>query len=319
MIPAYNTDRYIRKCLDSIITGQESPHNIEIIVVNDGSTDSTAEVLSKYDNSSNNCTVKIINQENVGTSTARNVGTAAASGKYILYLDSDDFIIKNTLESFLDYISRSDAEISVYGLCFFDKDGHPIDKSPVPLCKQGRGDVIFDLWLKSDFYSALRNKAVLRNFIEENNLYFPPGQVYQDVPWTAKLFAYSPKVEYADIYLYGAVARQDSVTRVKKTAHNLKSLIATYTDLSSFIRNNDNFSDLYKDSVRSVMSGTYFQILSLAKELKSEMPGAEFEEYVEYLGTERGIMKYSNKANRKYLYRAAAELFGIKFLMMLKR
>ena len=82
IIPAYNAENYIEKCLNSI----EDKDSIEIIVINDGSTDKTMEILNKYKN------IKIINNTNHGVSYSRNSGLKVASGKYIMFVDSDDYL-----------------------------------------------------------------------------------------------------------------------------------------------------------------------------------------------------------------------------------
>ena len=93
IIPAYNVEKYIKKCLDSVLN--QTYNNYEIIIINDGSTDNTSKILESY---KSNKKIKIINQENKGLSNARNTGVSNAKGDYILFIDSDDFIEKELLE-----------------------------------------------------------------------------------------------------------------------------------------------------------------------------------------------------------------------------
>ena len=91
IVPAYNASNYIEKCIDSLLN--QTLKDIEIIIVNDGSTDDTAEKLSKYEDE-----IKVITQKNVGVASARNKGLSVANGEYIAYVDSDDWIDSNMFE-----------------------------------------------------------------------------------------------------------------------------------------------------------------------------------------------------------------------------
>lgn len=108
IVPCYNVGKYIEDCLKSLI-GQ-TYNNIEIICVNDGSTDNTPEILDKY--SKKDSRIKIINQENSGLSSARNTGIKAAQGEYIGFVDSDDWVDLNFFEKLYDAAKRNDADIS---------------------------------------------------------------------------------------------------------------------------------------------------------------------------------------------------------------
>ena len=110
IVPAYNAEKTLNKCLDSIL-GQTLV-DIEIIVVNDGSTDSTQTIVEGYMSSDNR--IKLINQENKGLGAARNVGLDNATGKYISFIDSDDWISKNFLYSLYTYaITNTNAKYSI--------------------------------------------------------------------------------------------------------------------------------------------------------------------------------------------------------------
>lgn len=114
VIPAYNCENTIEKCVDSVIN-QETNYKIETIIINDGSTDKTGEILEKYKNISN---IKIITQKNQGLSGARNTALKNITGKYIFFLDSDDYLPSNTaVKDLLDIGMKNDADI-VEGAAF---------------------------------------------------------------------------------------------------------------------------------------------------------------------------------------------------------
>ncbi|MDR3088523.1 MAG: glycosyltransferase [Desulfobulbaceae bacterium] len=108
IIPAYNVEQYLARCLDSAIEQRALASFYEIIVVNDGSTDGTAEILAKY---AGLAPIKVIHQENRGASVARNTGLDVAVGKYIFFLDADDFLAPDSLAALLDKALQADADI----------------------------------------------------------------------------------------------------------------------------------------------------------------------------------------------------------------
>lgn len=116
IIPAYNCEKYIDKCLESVFS--QSYQNIEVIVVNDGSTDSTAEHLEKYRDR-----IRLITTDNGGSSRARNIGLDNATGDFILFLDSDDYYENNTICSLMEFQHETDADIIHFGYKLINSDG----------------------------------------------------------------------------------------------------------------------------------------------------------------------------------------------------
>lgn len=112
VIPVYNTQSYIDQCLSSVVNQTFS--NIKIIIVNDGSTDNSLKICQKYADNDNRIT--LVNKPNEGVSIARNVGISLAEGEWIYFLDSDDYLDKNTVENLLDEAELFDADIIQFGV-----------------------------------------------------------------------------------------------------------------------------------------------------------------------------------------------------------
>ena len=102
IVPVYNVEKYLKQCLDSLIN--QTLEDIEIICVNDGSTDSSLNILEEYQNKDNR--IKIISQENKGVSAARNLGLKNAKGEYLLFIYADDWVELNALEELFNNIGR---------------------------------------------------------------------------------------------------------------------------------------------------------------------------------------------------------------------
>ena len=111
IIPAYNAEKYLTEALDSVVSQTMSDSDYEIIIVNDGSSDHTADILEKYKNLYSNITV--INKENGGPSSARNAGLDIASGEYIYFFDADDLLINNSLEALYQCAEEKNADLVI--------------------------------------------------------------------------------------------------------------------------------------------------------------------------------------------------------------
>ena len=116
IIPVYNVEKYLEECLDSVCN--QTLANIEIICVNDGSTDGSVDILNAYAEKDDR--IKIISQSNQGLGASRNNGLKASSGKYILFLDSDDYIDLTSLEKLVDNIVSNDSDMVLFKFQNFD-------------------------------------------------------------------------------------------------------------------------------------------------------------------------------------------------------
>ena len=119
IIPVYNVEKYLEECLDSIL--KQTYKNIEVICVNDGSTDNSLNILEKYAVKDNRFIV--LNQSNHGLSYSRNKGLKQARGKYIYYLDSDDYILPNTIKTLAENIEERDLEVLLFNANVFGDIG----------------------------------------------------------------------------------------------------------------------------------------------------------------------------------------------------
>lgn len=169
-----------------------------------------------------------------------------------------------------------------------------IGNSIAPECKYGKNDFVLHSWLKSGAYRALRNKIVSKEYLLKHNLLFIPGIIYEDVPWTAKLFAYDSLVlvAYSDICVYGNVLRPGSITNRKLEKLDLTSLMIGYDNLCNFLEKENSLSNLYVDDIKSILSGTFFQMVSYYTKIKSELTPTERDKYLTYLEERKSIIKY---------------------------
>ena len=180
VIPVYNASKYIQKCVDSILV--QSLHDIEIICIDDGSTDGTSEILEKI--AKKDSRIKIIKQKNSGASSARNNGIRQAKGEYILFVDSDDFIIGNyAFERMYKKIEKEKPDL----LFFSYINNFEIEKKAVPVDMLDKFDGIesvvniFDLGIYAfSFFAMPWFKLHKRDFILRNNIKFNTNIVFYE-------------------------------------------------------------------------------------------------------------------------------------------
>ena len=130
IVPIYNVEKYLRKCIDSILN--QSYDNLQIILVDDGSPDNCPKICDEYLNKDNR--IQVIHKSNGGLSSARNAGIKVANGKYIAFIDSDDYIELNMIEKLVNAIEKSNADLCICGIRWVNKDGTlftKVAKSPI--------------------------------------------------------------------------------------------------------------------------------------------------------------------------------------------
>ena len=181
IIPVYNTEEYLKKCIDSLI--YQSLEDIEIICVNDGSTDNSQEILENY--SKKDARIKVLSQENKKQGAARNKGMEIATGEYIGYVDSDDWVDFDYFEELYNAAKKQDLDIA---LATNVRIGNGKTKKRLKIEKE---QVAFSLQEKLDLCNQFKNecptnKIYRREFLLKNNIIWPEGVYCEDKIYTLK-------------------------------------------------------------------------------------------------------------------------------------
>ncbi len=212
IVPVYNVEKYLEQCIESIIN--QTYQDIEIICVNDGSIDSSGEILKKYQRKDKR--IVIINKNNGGLSSARNEGIKVASGEYLIFVDSDDWIETDSCEKLMNYIrSNKDVQVIFYNFRFCT---NKITKDfSYPLNKELRNKVKFEKVINSVLllnYNAW-NKIFKTEFIKDNNIFFNTEyNLSEDLLFSIELFAKNPNIMFTDDIIYNYRIRKDSLSRI---------------------------------------------------------------------------------------------------------
>ena len=166
IIPVYNVEKYISRCLDSILAN--TYQNTEIILVNDGSKDDSQKIIEEYKKKYTDKII-LIEQENKGPAEARNVGIVKASGEYIMFIDSDDFIEKDYIENYANQIKEDDYDLVMGGLYRSNDEKN-----------------LYEVALKDDMWSLYRimgpyTRLYKLKFLKENNIEFKKVNIGEDI------------------------------------------------------------------------------------------------------------------------------------------
>lgn len=169
IVPVYNAEKFLDRCLESIIN--QTYHNLEIIVINDGSSDNSLNICQKYEKNDNR--ILIIDSVNEGVSAARNKGIKKATGKYLAFVDSDDYIEKNMIESLVKRQRETNADLVVCDFCFEDINGNYDTRNNKTIISMNKDQTIYNvLHPNKIYYGFLWNKLFLNQIFIENNLLF---------------------------------------------------------------------------------------------------------------------------------------------------
>lgn len=209
IIPIYQVEKYLERCIKSVIN--QSYKNIEIILIDDGSTDHCPTICDEY--AQKDSRIIVIHKQNGGLSSARNSGLLACNGDYVSFIDSDDYIDEHMIEIMVKKIEITNSDIVCCGF-YFEMDNGYISKSFMPSLILNKSDAIDALientYLNHYSWNKLYKKKVFKN------VYFPEGKLFEDIRTTYKLFLNADKVCLIDEYLYHYQIRKNSIISSSK-------------------------------------------------------------------------------------------------------
>ncbi|WP_455664384.1 glycosyltransferase [Phocaeicola sp.] len=211
IVPIYNVDKYLSRCLDSILN--QTYQDLEIILINDGSTDNSLAIMDNY--SKKDKRIILISQKNGGLSLARNIGLSKATGDYIAFVDGDDWIEPYMFQELALHIIQEQSDFVCFRLQF---DNHLLGKQSVyghrfGLQQLSGKDIIKDTLLVRNITTSAWSKIYKRIFLKENNLLFEPGIVNEDTLFSIQVACCAQKVTFVNRVFYHAVEREGSISR----------------------------------------------------------------------------------------------------------
>lgn len=255
IVPIYNVEKYLEKCVDSLL---DQDIFLEVILINDGSTDSSGDIVDSYQKIDKR--VKIIHQKNQGLSAARNIGLKYAKGEYVIFVDSDDWIERNSLKTMYNLIKETGSDMIIGGIRFCYPNGNNTEPFKQILEEYKNKSVIGKIWFSilfshGTYYLMACNYMYKREWLIEEDLMFE-NVIHEDELWTPVALSKAKKIVIVNNTFYNYRQRSGSIMHSLVGTDRLKSLLyigyslAIYSQNYTFEKNNEFKSWLWLDIYR---------------------------------------------------------------------
>lgn len=280
VVPCYNVENFIEKCIESLIN-QKYIENIEILLINDGSTDNTEKKIKKYLKNKHN--LIYFYKKNEGLSKTRNFGIENSKGKYIMFLDGDDYLEKEFSEIVIPTIDKEFDLINIsHRQVLLNKENNKAKTlKSFSLKKQtlNLNDFIFN-----SFLTSACTKIIKKEIIQSNKIYFSDAKWYEDVNFVLKIAVKSNRIINISENLYNYVQRNNSITKT----YNEKILDIFYIidDVLDFFEKNEI---VLREKMKSYLifeyclNHHYSRLIRTEKNLKNKI----LEQTIEYLNNKK--------------------------------
>lgn len=268
VIPVYNTEKYLKKCINSVL--KQSNKKIEVIAVNDGSTDNSLEILKLFDKKYDN--VKIIDKKNEGVSVARNEGIKRAQGKYIMLLDSDDTLSRNTVKHLVKFFDQNYNEIDIVTYpIILNRNG--ILRKSRRYRRYDKGTGIYDV--EEYIYLNQSNvNIIIKNEFENNVLYKEKMKLSEDQNFDTEIIMKKKKIGYVEEAKYIYRKHEKSVSSTRNNPYYCFDDIMSYNEMLLEKYSNDGVIPKY---VQSLVIHTFGWRLLESKLIPYHFSGQELE------------------------------------------
>lgn len=317
IVPAYNAEKHIERCVGSLL--QQSYTNFEIVLIDDGSLDGTAQICRMLEQEDER--LHYIHQDNKGVSAARNLGIGVANGDYILFVDADDYIKSNTLEKLYKQCRDCSIDLCLFGYQYVVDGCMQRKVYPVAYCGEKDPDILYSL-IEQNIFGLACNKVIRRAFLTQNKLVFNEDiRLFEDQDLMMRAWSKATVICCMPEIFYYYVSSQTSAMHLFQTAQSRRFFSAhdeNLTKLKSFMTQNgvnterlNHYLLRYVDSeigniVRMAGCGSRKEFRSFAEQLeKSELLKTFRDVYkkVEQRSIKEKILWMISKPNRVFLLR----------------
>ena len=250
IVPIYNVEKQLRKCIESLIKQETEQIKLQIILVNDGSTDNSGEIAKEYSEKYND-KILYLEKENGGLSDARNYGVKYANGDYISFVDSDDYIDSLIYDKLLPYMQENYDMVKIK-IAKVKESGEVIEKNYSPEFVDKTGEEAFEILYKSDVMTEVAWGYIYRReFYIKNKFQFAKGLYHEDFGLIPLIILKASKVASKDIGYYNYVQTENSITRGKnsKIVQRANDLITHYDNMINKIAEYD-ISNKSKENIK---------------------------------------------------------------------
>lgn len=301
VVPIYNVEKYLKKCIDSIV--YQTYRNLEIILCDDGSTDSCSQICDKY--AEMDSRVKVIHKKNGGLSDARNVGIESSTGKYILFIDSDDFIDENMIFYLYDALIKNQADMACCQRQEVDENGRKLksNKEYNTFIVNENEECMRELLKNPQMDTVAWGKLYIRSMFKD--VRYPVGKHHEDVFTTYKLIAQCQKIFVGEEKYYYYRIRTDSIMTSTFNKKHMDSIKGN-EERARFVK--QNYPKLQKFANAGILYAVNKCVVRLAQ------CGNLDEQLISMNGVTTEFQKYYRKYEFDYLHGSSgikAKIFSI--------
>lgn len=309
IVPIYNVEKYLARCVDSIVN--QTYKNLEIILVDDGSPDRCPQMCDDY--AKKDSRIKVVHKKNGGLSDARNAGIAVATGEYISFIDSDDYVSDDFFECLLDVMNKENSDIAECSVVKFYEDNRFDEFSDdLSVKTYDTQDAMSALIAENPFHQHVWNKLYKTELVKD--IPYAVGKLNEDEFWTYRVFGRANKVARINKTMYYYFQRSSSIMGVGYNIRRLDALEGK-ANRQKYIEN--NFPDLSTQAKIDLYGSCMFAYQSVLK----FMSGADKKKALELIRKYRKMynlsfdeIKLADKSARKYFYLAKCNFgFCCKF------
>lgn len=289
VVPIYNAEKNLKNCIDSLLN--QTYKNIEIILVNDGSKDNSGKICDAYKNSDSR--IKIIHKKNGGVSDARNSGIQIATGEYITFADSDDYVSEDYIEYMYNMLRETNTKLAICKVKIVWKNT-PVFSGEgtnfrILTTEEAFKNLLFQQGIEVAVYAKLYERKVF------DNIKFPVGEVYEDTAVIYKIINKYDKIAFGDKECYFYVAREGSISK-HKAYNQSEEFYIKYTDkMLNYI--NKFFPNL-EDGVNRYYVYSRFRILRMLMYLKPRNRAMEKSIIKEIKARQKGVLNCKSTPKR---------------------
>lgn len=251
IVPIYNVEAYLERCVESIL--QQTYKHIEIILVDDGSPDRCGSMCEDYAKKDNR--IKVLHKKNGGLSDARNAGLEMAKGKYVLFVDSDDLIKKELVESCVQTAEKNSSDIVIFDFNRVEENEEIVTTMEIE--KSGTYTLESEPRILFGSPSAV-NKLFRRDLFIKTGIRFPVGKYYEDLGTIPKLLLLADKIDYIKESYYDYMIRSGSIMTAAKFEKNYEDRTEMLNGILDFYKEKNVYEKFYKELEYLAVLNGYF-------------------------------------------------------------
>lgn len=305
IIPIYNVEEYLVKCIDSVV--KQTYANIEIFLVEDGSPDSCGLICDKYARLDSR--IKVIHKKNGGLSDARNVALDCATGEYIVFVDSDDYVNENYIKNLYDLVTKYSVNMAVTLPIEFIEGTIPISYPKKNAEKKLlKAEALVNMLTQKDFDNNAWAKIYHSSLFKD--VRYPVGLIYEDVPTTYKLILASSGVAFSSQKDYFYLLRKNSIEGSPFSDKKYESILWIINDFENAKNSHPEFSNAFNSRIFSLLLHVYFETnlnsdydKKLYDLIKKYRIGVIFDQNARKQARFAGLLSFMGKGTLRYCYK----------------